>query len=183
MDARVRSSMRLSLIACALLCVAIPARAQDATAKDPWASLRFLLGNWAGMGSGKPGEAISGATSFALELGQNVIVRRNRAEYPPRDGRGGSVVHEDLMIIYLEPGRAQASAIYFDNEGHTIQYAETASAKPGMASFESSAAGQGPRFKLVYELLPDEVLAVEFAIAAAGKPFQTYTRGLLKRAK
>ena len=52
-----------------------PAQAED------WGPLNFLIGNWVGEGSGKPGEA-TGAFSLLPDLQGAVLVRKNFAEYP-----------------------------------------------------------------------------------------------------
>jgi len=48
---------------------------------DRWEGWQFLLGEWQGEGSGKPGEG-SAIFSFYLDLQENVLVRRNRVDYP-----------------------------------------------------------------------------------------------------
>src|ERR1051325_4223618 len=98
-----------------------------AQAKDPWAPLSFLLGNWSGGGSGKPGDVASGSASFSLDLKKNVIIRRNRAEIAARHGDTSKSVHEDLMVIYRQPGDGSLRAVYFDDEGHVINYSVTVS--------------------------------------------------------
>ncbi len=156
-------------------------RAQ-APAPDPWAPLRFLAGTWEGSGSGKPGEVISGSCTFAFELEGRILVRTNRAEYAPKAGEKAKTVHEDRLIVYHDPGTVAFSAIYFDNEGHTIHYAVSVPAA-GKAVFESAAHEGAPRFRLTHELLSDGTLATEFAMAPPGGPFQTYTRGITKKTK
>lgn len=159
------------------------AQTQSTKVDDSWGSFRFLLGNWSGVGSGKPGEAVSGSTSFSFDLGQNILVRRNRAEYPPKPGEKSGMIHEDLMIIYREPGDSLFRAIYFDNESHIIKYTVTFPAKQPSVVFESEAGEKVPAFRLVYELEPDDLLTVEFLIAPPGGAFQTYTKGTVKRTK
>jgi hypothetical protein len=149
---------------------------------DPWAPLNFLVGTWGGQGSGKPGEAISGATTFAFDLGGKILVRRNRAEYPGKEG-GKNVVHEDLMIFYPQEGDPKFRAVYFDNEGHVIRYGVTMPAGKSSAVFETDPAEKGPRFRLIYDLLPDGALSTEFLIAPPGGDFKSYVKGVVRKSK
>lgn len=175
------------LVVAALLMVAVPALAVGPptpngppAVSDPWAKLQFLVGKWAGEGSGKPGEG-SGGSSFTFDLNQKILVRRNWADYPPKDGDGPTVHHEDLMVITPKQGGDGFFAIYFDNEGHTIHYEVSFPAAAAGAIFESANDGKGPRFKLSYGLDTAGVLTVDFAIAPPGQPYKTYVTGKLKK--
>ncbi len=155
--------------------------AQAAKKADPWAPFRFLLGDWAGIeGSGQPGEAISGGTSFAFDLGEKIIVRRNRADYAPKPGEKTGISHQDLLIIYLPLGETQFKAFYIDNEGHEIVYRLT-SPRSGSAVFESEASQKGPGYRLDYDLNPDRTLTITFSIAPPGQAFQVYTKGTARQ--
>jgi hypothetical protein len=144
---------------------------------DAWKPFQFLLGDWVGSGSGKPGEN-SGEFSLKFDLDQKILVRRNRNQLAPNAKQGGAV-HEDLMIIYPQPGNGPFQAEYFDSEGHVIHYA--ISFVDHTAVFESDGPTTAPRFKLSYDLKPDGLLGINFAIAPPGKPFQTYVSGTAKR--
>lgn len=148
---------------------------------DPWAPCRFLLGDWVGIkGSGEPGEAFSGGTSFAFDLGDKILVRRNRADYAPKPGEKTGISHQDLLIIYLPLGQTQLRAFYVDNEGHDITYRVTFP-KDGTARFESDASQTGPRYRLDYELNSDRTLTITFSIALPGTEFAVYTKGTARR--
>jgi hypothetical protein len=165
------------------LCAALVLAANSGSAEpvgDPWAGLRFLVGGWVGGGSGAPGEA-TGVASFDLDLDGHVMVRHSRADVPEQPGKRPAVHHRDLMVIYPGAEGAGQRAVYFDNEGHVINYAVAAPA-PGRAVFTSDAGGNGPRFRLAYELDAAGVLHVDFAVAPPGGEFATYTRGTLQRA-
>ena len=149
---------------------------------SPWDSLQFLVGSWSGVGSGQPGEAVSGATRFGWDLDKKVLIRKNRAEYAPKAGEKKNVVHDDLMVFYQQAGEKGLRAIYFDNEGHVIRYAVTVPAKTSSVILDSDPAEKGPRFRLVYDLSKEGVLSVEFLIGPPGGELKSYTKGILKRA-
>jgi len=118
------------------------ALAQPAPPVPTWDAYRFLLGEWVGVGGGKPGEATAGGFSFRLDLGDRVLIRHNTSDYPAHDGRPAAH-HEDLMVV--EPaGRAS----YWDNEGHVIAYAVEAA--EGRWRFLSPATPGAPRFRQTY---------------------------------
>jgi hypothetical protein len=158
------------------------ALAQNTQSSNPWAPFQFLIGNWSGTGSGQPGEVGAGSTSFSFELGQNILIRKNKAEFAPKPGEKTGAVHEDLMIIYRQTGESHFRALYFDNEGHVINYRVSFPAKQPSAIFESDASDKAPRFRFVYEMDPDGLLSGEFLIAPPGGEFKTYTKGKVKRA-
>jgi hypothetical protein len=56
---------------------------QSGTPADPWAKLNFLVGEWTAVGAGSPGQG-TGGTTFAFGLNRSVLVRTNRAEFPPK---------------------------------------------------------------------------------------------------
>jgi hypothetical protein len=158
----------------------VPAWAQAPKPADPWAKLNFLVGEWQGVGTGAPGEAVGG-TTFSFSLDQKILVRKSWAKYPPKPGETAGLSHEDLMIVYPAPGGSSFRAIYFDNEGHVIPYAVSFSQAPHSVVFETDSAQQGPRFRLTYELNADGVLDNVFWIAPPGGEFKVYVQGSLKR--
>jgi hypothetical protein len=159
---------------------AVFANAQILPTPDPLARLKFLVGEWEGVGSGVPGEGVGG-TSFAFELRNNILVRKNWATYPPKPGETEGISHEDLMFIYPLPGGPSMKAIYFDNEGHVIEYAASFPRQENAVVFESDSANPGPRFKLSYALSGDGKLTVVFSMAYPGGEFKDYARGLLMK--
>ena len=169
------------IIAMAVFPLCHPAQTPAGQSGDPWEPFQFLIGNWSGTGSGQPGEVVAGWTSFSFDLGKNILVRKNRAELAPKPGEKTGAVHEDLLIVYREPGEPQFRAIYFDNEGHVINYRVSFPAQQQSVVFESDASAKGPRFRLIYELGSDGLLSSEFLIAPPGGEFKTYTQGKVKR--
>lgn len=182
---RSRASLAV-VLSMAVVVLAVPSLGQATQAapnapevkSDPWAPLRFLVGRWAGAGSGKPGEAISGGTTFEFRLDGKVLVRDNRAEYAASEPGKPNAVHSDLMVIYPEGGGFRAD--YFDNEGHVIHYTVSFPEPGRTAVFETDPGGKGPRFRLVYEASKEGGLAVDFLIAPPGGEFKSYVKGALK---
>lgn len=138
------------------------------------------MGDWVGTGTGKPGEG-TGAFSFRPELDGRILVRKNRVEYPARDGSGPGTVHEDLLIVYPAPDGPGFRAIYFDNEGHTIPYLVALSPTGPAVVFESEVAAGKPRFRLSYEGFTGGDVVIVFSIAASGEDFRIYTTGTARR--
>jgi hypothetical protein len=166
----------------AFVLVALSAGAAAACADDDaWNPYRFLAGEWTADGSGEPGKG-SGRFSFAWDLNEKVLVRRNRAEYPAAEGRP-AMKHEDLMVIYRPDPDGPAKAIYFDSEGHVINYAVTFSDDKRTLTFLSDAVPAAPRFRLSYTKGADDSMKIKFEIAPPGKPdgFKTYLQGDARR--
>jgi hypothetical protein len=149
--------------------------------RDPWAALRFLIGEWTGEGGGQPGQSAGGFT-FRPELGGKVLVRRNRAEIARGPDRPAAV-HEDLMVVYPGEKGQPARAIYWDNEGHVINYAVRPAPDGKSASFLSEPVPGQPRFRLTYQEMGDNRVDIVFAIAPPGKPdeFRTYLEAKARR--
>ncbi len=163
--------------ACAL---AAASSARITEPSDIWQRWTFLLGDWVGTGTGKPGEG-SGVFSFRPELDGRILVRKNRVEYPARDGSGPGSVHEDLLIVYPAPGGPGFRAIYFDNEGHAIPYRVILSAAGPSVVFESEGTPGETRFRLSYEAAAGSDLVIAFSIASPGEGFRVYTSGTARK--
>jgi hypothetical protein len=130
-------------------------------------SIQFLFGKWKGKGGGAGVGEGQGSYSYTPDLNNNVVIRRNFAEYPtgPR--------HDDLMIIYAEgPATNALRAIYFDSEGHVIRYNLTMPT-PTKVVFESDRTQPGPRYRLTH-VLEGQELTGRFEVAAPGGDFKSY---------
>jgi len=165
--------MRRFLVLFTLLC-SFTACAQD------WTSLQFLIGHWTGEGATADQGSGAGAFSFTPDLQGKVLLRRNFAEYPKKDGKL-AYRHDDLMIIYRDGAAHELRAIYFDNEEHIIHYAIKPSANT--AVFLSEGPPDAPRFRLTYTSAGPDRLKLKFEIAPPGKDFATYIEATAKRDK
>lgn len=136
--------------------------------------LRFLIGEWEGVGAGGPG-AGRGVFSFEFDLQNKAIVRKNYAQYPPTADRP-AVRHDDLMVIYFDRASNQILANYFDSEGQQITYKVTPSLDHEAVTFLSEPSASQPRYRLTYRKVKDGTLNGKFEIAPSGQPeaFKTY---------
>ena len=83
------------------------------------------------------------------------------------------------MLIYPDGGAIHAD--YVDGEGHAIHYV-SASVTAGKSVTFTSAAGQGPLFRLTYELQSPKALAVTFGMTPPGATeFRPIATGTLKK--
>jgi hypothetical protein len=164
-----------------LILLAWPGLAAARPEDDPWAAFRFLIGEWVGDGEGQPGKG-SGSFSLLEDLQGKVLVRRNHADLPAQGARP-AIKHDDLMVIYPSDNGKATRAIYFDSEGHVIQYSVTGSDDGRKLTFVSEATPSAPRFRLIYAQRKDERVDFSLAIAPPGKPdaFKTYIEARVRR--
>jgi hypothetical protein len=174
----------IAMTAAVMLLGVIQLPAQSQAERGPAAKLdskwSVLVGEWEGEGSGSPGSG-GGTSSFQFDLQKQVLVRRSHSEYAAAEGRPATV-HDDLMVIY--PGGGEESrAIYFDNEGHVIDYKAKWSGAGDTLTFVSKAAAGTPQFRLIYKKVDAQTLTVAFEMAPPGQAgaFKPYVSGRLKR--
>jgi hypothetical protein len=155
--------------------------AQEPTAKISLDELRFLIGEWEGVGEGGPGTG-KGVFSFAFDLQNRIVVRKNYADYPAT-ASGPAVRHDDLMVIYLDKSSNQILADYFDSEGHQISYKVTPSSDHGAVTFLSEPSALQPRYRLSYMKLKDGTLSGKFEIASPGQSeeFKKYLEWIARK--
>ncbi len=148
------------------------AHAQGPAGNTAWAPLEFLVGEWTGEGSGDPGQGAGGFT-FKWDLDKKVLLRTNFADYPASKERP-AFSHRDLMVIYADSAGGSLRAIYFDNEGHVINYAVRTSQNPYLVEFVSDPTPKSPGYRLSYGKTGDAAVTIKFDIAPPGQAFSTY---------
>ena len=134
-------------------------RAQSASRLEP---LRFLLGEWQGIGDQA---GATGGFTFSSTVQDRVIVRTNSSN-TPATASGPASRHDDLMVIYVEGDEVKAD--YFDNEGHVIRYVVQAS--PGGVVFLSDVRPGEPRYRLTYTRTDETTITGGFEVAPPGRP-------------
>jgi hypothetical protein len=163
-------------LAIALLTVTTISFGQQDTTWQKW---NWLIGDWVGEGSGKPGQG-GGWFSLQSDLDRKILVRKNHSEYPEAKDKP-KIIHDDLMIVYLDDAGQPNKSIYFDNENHIIHYAITYLEKSII--FTSNQSSANPVYRLTYVSLDNENISVKFEMSLDGESFQTYTEGKCTRKK
>src|SRR5438477_4058267 len=116
--------MKTNRIATLMLSVVVPALALQNAAAAVGSPAKFgakwqaLIGDWKGENASG---ANSGACGFHFDLADHVIVRTNHAVLAAA-GANAANAHDDLMVIYPGALEDKGRAVYFDNEGHVIEY-------------------------------------------------------------
>jgi hypothetical protein len=90
-----------------------------------------------------------------------------------------AIIHDDLMIVYLDINGSPSKAIYFDNEGHIINYQITYSDKSIVLTSDKIL--NVPIFRLTYSLLDIDTVNTKFEMSQDGVRFTTYIEGKSKK--
>ena len=164
------------ILALALFGIVTTGFCQQAPTWEKWS---WLMGEWAGEGSGQPGVG-GGTFTFKTDLSKKILVRKSQSEYPAT-GDKPAVIHKDLMIVYPDYNGNPSKAIYFDNEGHTINYLITYTDQSIVLTSEKIP--NVPIFRLSYTLLENEMVNTKFEMSQDGVNFSVYIEGKSKKTK
>ncbi|HEY1680611.1 MAG TPA: hypothetical protein VGF98_03090 [Candidatus Tumulicola sp.] len=144
------------------------------------AGLSFLIGDWR-TGSGNVAETretSKGRSTFTLEAGGNVIVRKDHTDLFAASGQpAGSF--DQIMMIYPEGGAVRAD---YSDGTHVIHYIKADVVAGRSVTFVSATRADAPMFRLSYELSNPTTLAVKFELAPPGSTtFHPIATGTLIR--
>lgn len=131
-------------------CLAVAAQTSTSTDHDPLAPLAFLQGTWDANVQNNATVTLSGRYMFDRELDGHVLARHGTNDPNCKAPAAFDCQHGDLLYVFQDASGAPLKAIYFDNEGHVIHY-EVSASTPTSVVFLSEP-GQGPQFRLTYEL-------------------------------
>ena len=140
--------------------------AEQSTSEHAWTALHVLLGQWVGEEESGKG---TGWFSFTPDVQEQVLVRKNHADYPATVDRP-AFSHDDLMIVYRDSSAKELRAIYFDNEGHIIHYTVAVLEGGKTIQFLSEISPSRPGYRLTYTLMSRDTLTLTFEIAPPGMP-------------
>lgn len=161
--------------------LASPGLAQAAL-KPPLAPLGFMVGNWKSDDGKVPetGGTSKGGSVISVQSDGWALLRQDHTELFDKDGKPTGGFHQ-TMVIYPDNGTLRAD--YVDGEGHAIHYV-SAEVVPEKSVTFSSASGQGPVFRLRYELQAPGVLTVSFGMVPPRQSeFRLIAAGTLRKAE
>ena len=121
-----------------LLLQASPSTSQPAAPADPWARIRFMVGEWQGESEGQPGRGTVKRT-YAFVLHDRFLYEENVSTYPPQPKNEKGEVHEYRSYFSYDRARRTLVLRQFHQEGFFNQYATPASNTGGAIVFESEA--------------------------------------------
>jgi hypothetical protein len=174
--------MRNRILVLLALAFSLTAAAQTAPrASAAWRALQALQGTWNSEPGPTPaGPVTGGGFTITAELQGQVLVRRSFTEFAASAARP-AFRHDDLTVY--SAGEAPR-AIYFDSEGHTIEYASiTVSADGKQIVCVSAVKPNEPRFRFTYTFTSPDSMKVGFDIAMPGAPeqFGNHVGGVVHR--
>ncbi len=156
------------------------------TGADPWAPVRFLVGEWQGQAEGQPGKGTV-QRSYAFVLKDRFLHERNVSTYPPQEANTAGEVHEHWGFFSYDRARTALVFRQFHREGFVNQYvlnaAESGARKLVFVSERFENVPEGWRARETYEIRSPDEFTETFELAESGKAFELYSRNHFKRVK
>jgi hypothetical protein len=137
---------------------------------DKW---NWLIGEWKDNSSRQPGQA-SYTFTFTFDLDRKIIVRKTNSSQQDITGKY-NFIHQDLMIIYPDQTGKPDKAIYFDNEGHIINYKISFEGKSIV--FKNYDIGNNRVYRLTYTLNDNQTINRKFELSRDRENFTTFDQG------
>lgn len=158
--------------------------ASAATKPDPWAPVRFLLGQWEGTAHGDPGTGTAVRT-YAFVLNNRYIEVRNQSTYPPQEKNPKGEVHHDWGMFSYDRGAKKLVLRQFNIEGFVNHYVlDSVSADGRTVVFVTAAIENIPpgwRGRETYTWVSDDEFTERFELAEPGKEFAPYSESRFRR--
>jgi len=152
---------------------------------DPWAPLRFLIGEWTGESEGEPGKGTVSRT-YRFVLKDRFIHEQNVSTYPPQPKNEKGEVHEHWSLFSYDRARRTLVLRQFHQEGFVNQYALQPAGAPGPIVFETEALENVPagwKARETYRVVSPDEFVETFEIAADGRTFSVYSQTRFRRAR
>jgi len=175
---------RLSLLV--VLCVPILLQAQQSTAKSPWDSLKFIVGDWQGTVQGEPGHG-TGERHYEFVLRGKFLRASDKSVYPQQERNPKGEVHEDLGLYSYDERRKKFVLRQFHVEGFVNEYVEQEISPDGKKlRFETERIENIPdgwRGRETYKIVNQDEYNEVFEWAPPQKDFAVYSESRWKRLK
>ena len=160
-----------------------PSVAAKADPENPWAPVRFLVGDWEGDSEGQPGKGRVKRT-YRFVLGDNFLHERNVSTYPPQPKNEKGEVHEHWSFFSFDHARHTLVFRQFHQEGFVNQYVMAVGSPAGTVVFETEALENIPagwKARETYRLVPPDEFVETFELAQGSGAYELYSRAHFKR--
>jgi hypothetical protein len=151
--------------------------------EDPWAPLRFMVGEWAGEASGQPGKGTV-RRSYRFVLSGRYLHEQNVSTYPPQPANEKGEVHEHWSFFSYDRARRTLVLRQFHPEGFVNQFVLAPGSAGGPYVFEGEAFENVPRgwkARETYQVVSPDEFVETFELARADGPFEIYSQNRFKR--
>lgn len=175
----------LGLLLFLALVPAAVAGGQQPAPTDPFERIGFLVGRWEGRSEGQPGVGTV-HRKYTRVLNSRFVHAESKVTYPVQEKNPKGEVHEDEGWFSFDRARKRLVLRQFHVEGFVNQYVEEAGSSSGTLVFTSEAIENIPagwRARETYIVHGPDTFEEVFELAEADKPFEVYSRILLKRVK
>jgi hypothetical protein len=144
-----------------------------------WQPWQFLLGTWKGDAKGTAGDG-PGEFTFKTDLDGKILVATNNQEFGANSEHAG-FTYRSMMVVYLLG--VDTAAIFYDNEGHVLNYSVQFSNNPRRVTFTGERVPYAPRFRFSYIDNGDGTLKAVFETAPANTPtvYSSHVEGTARK--
>ena len=143
---------------------------------DPWAPIRYLLGEWEGADIGKE-DSSRIVQEYRFALGGKFVRSATHAEFDPAEAGVEPEVHEDVGYLSFDADRGLIIFRQFHSEGFVNTYAlERATEDSLIFVSESTEGSSGSRVRLRYWLSGADEFVQELDLAPPERSYFTYKR-------
>jgi hypothetical protein len=155
----------------------------NAVPPDPWAPIRFLVGEWRGASEGEPGKGTV-RRSYRFALKDRFLHEQNVSTYPPQPKNEKGEIHEHWSFFSHDRGRHRIVLRQFHQEGFVNQYVMTPGGSQGRIVFESEALENVPsgwKARETYDIVSSDEFVETFEIATGAGAYEVYSKARFKR--
>ncbi|HRB12491.1 MAG TPA: hypothetical protein PKU70_05735 [Vicinamibacteria bacterium] len=153
-----------------------------AATPDPWAAIRFMVGEWEGESEGEPGKGTVKRT-YRFVLSDKFLHEENVSTYPPQPKNEKGEVHHHQSFFSYDRARRVLVLRQFHQEGFVNQFVMAPAGVEGSLVFESEALENVPKgwkARETYQVISNDEFVETFEIASTGA-YETYSRSRFKR--
>lgn len=168
------------------LALGLPAQENSPVAPrpDPWAPVRFLLGQWEGTAQGEPGTGTA-VREYGFILNNRYIEVRNQSTYPPQEKNPKGEIQQDRGMISYDRTARKLVLRQFNVEGYVNHHVLDSVPPDGRRVVFVTAAIEnippGWRGRETYTWVSADEFTEKFELAEPGMEFATYSESRFRR--